>query len=135
MSFVVVHKADGYYLVDGRCPQRMITAVKATPFGGAQQQPTGEAWIVARTDTTTNTALPAGGLRLGGDGDGWGTPTSAGLVLDPSGSVMITTTRNGSQGGPTATYGLSFDVGQYRDADGNLGQWNDLVAEGDCLTE
>jgi hypothetical protein len=133
-TFVVVRKADGYYVVDGECPQRMISRVVVTPWDTDAGKPLRDPWTAIRPDAT-NTELPANGLAAGGDGAGWGSVSNATFSLEPGDTVMVQTARDGKKLGTADLYPLKFDVGQYVDSSGQVGQWSELVAAGDCLAE
>jgi hypothetical protein len=134
-DLVLVHKADGYYLADGSCPQRMVTQVDVVRWDEQAGRQLGDPWIV-RTATSTNEALPSSGLPIGGDGAGWGSVEGNELVLAEDWTIGVRTGRDGQEpGGMSYFYPLNADVGQFVDSHGGVGQWSDLVAAQSCLAE
>jgi hypothetical protein len=130
-GFVVVRKADGFYLAATSCPLYRLGQVRVANWSAEEFARTSDSWV-SGADTTAGAEIPASGLLLGGDSDGFTVtePAEVSLGTDSVIEVQVQLEDGRSTAG---AYSLDLGVGEFRAVDGGVGDWNDAVRDSPCL--
>lgn len=132
ISYIVVRKADGYYVSDEHCPLRTITQVRVVEWDPDNRTEVGNDWVAVPVQSSGD-ALPPAGLKIGEASGTWRQVSTTEFQVGSSGELLVEIARDGNARGGGSTYDLELDVGQYRSSSGATGDWGALVEASDCL--
>jgi hypothetical protein len=116
---------DGYHVASPEC-QGYLT-LEVANWDGATHDIAGVPWQ-ARTAGGTELSLPVEGVPIAAQSSAWVAEAPDGLSLEREGVVWVRASPRDEGDFDATTFDLNLEVGQYRDAQGNVGDWSSYIA-------